>query len=125
MKIALVDDSELDLMINKRIIELTYNDSQVVSFRDPDSFFSYLEQGDIPDIVISDMQMPKKTGLELAHEYIDKFGEEHSKLFLLTAFVDGTIEKKVSDVSTAIRLIEKPLSQSVLKAFLDLRSNPI
>lgn len=118
MKIVLVDDSELDLMINQKIIEMTYDQSRINSFDNCDSFFHYMEDAEQPDIVISDMQMPRTTGLELAHKYIDKFGEGYSKLILLTAYVDDAIQKKVQEVSNNIRLVEKPLNQSILKGLV-------
>jgi response regulator RpfG family c-di-GMP phosphodiesterase len=118
MKIVLVDDSELDLMINKKIIELTYDESKVASFNNSESFFNYMSSGEKPDMVISDMQMPKVSGLDLAHEYITKYGKDHSKLVLLTAFVDGAIQKQVNDISDHIKLVEKPLNPSVLKALV-------
>ena len=118
MKIVLVDDSELDLMINRKIIELTYGESLISSFDDSDKFFTYLEDGEDPQIIISDMQMPKTTGLELASRYIDRYGENKAKLVLLTAYVDEQIKNKVREVSECIHLVEKPLNQNILKALV-------
>jgi len=115
MNIVLVDDSELDLMINKKIIEMNYNGTQVSSFGDSDKFFEYVEDCEEPDLVISDMQMPKTSGLELANRFINRFGEGYSKLILLTAFVDDSIRKQVEEVSDKIHLIEKPLNPRILK----------
>lgn len=118
MRVALVDDSELDLMINQKIIELTYNESRVESFENPDAFFNYLKGGEQPQLIISDMQMPRTSGLELASKYIREYGNSGAQLVLLTAFVDDAIQAEVEAVSGDIKLVEKPLNESVLRSIV-------
>lgn len=69
----------------------------------------------LPDLVISDIMMPGKTGIELLYELKNNLKTSHIPIVLLTALTSA--ENKIEGLATgADDYIEKPFDSEVLKA---------
>jgi len=69
----------------------------------------------LPDLVISDIMMPGKTGIELVYELKNNLKTSHIPIVLLTALTSA--ENKIEGLATgADDYIEKPFDSEVLKA---------
>ncbi len=69
----------------------------------------------LPDLIISDIMMPDKTGIELVHELKNNLKTSHIPIVLLTALT--SVENKIAGFSSgADDYIEKPFNSEVLKA---------
>jgi DNA-binding response OmpR family regulator len=69
----------------------------------------------LPDLVISDIMMPGKTGIELVYELKNNLKTSHIPIVLLTALTSA--ENKIEGLATgADDYIEKPFDGEVLKA---------
>jgi len=69
----------------------------------------------LPDLVISDIMMPGKTGIELLYELKNNLKTSHIPVVLLTALTSA--ENKIEGLSTgADDYVEKPFDSEVLQA---------
>jgi signal transduction histidine kinase/DNA-binding response OmpR family regulator/ligand-binding sensor domain-containing protein len=69
----------------------------------------------LPDIIISDVMMPDKSGIDLVQELKGNLKTSHIPIILLTALT--SVEKKIEGfASGADDYIEKPFNSEVLKA---------
>jgi DNA-binding response OmpR family regulator len=69
----------------------------------------------LPDLIISDVMMPGKSGMELVNELKNNIKTSHIPIILLTALT--SVENKIEGFTTgADDYIEKPFNSQVLKA---------
>ena len=91
MKIALVDDHKLLLTALKKSLEGN-GAHQVTVFSSAMEFLSSLKI-DLPDLLVTDLQMPKVSGLELVHEVKDQY--PNIKILVLSMIVEPMVIKKM------------------------------
>lgn len=69
----------------------------------------------VPDVIISDVMMPRKDGIRMMRELREEMSTSHIPLVLLTA--KSTVENKIEGMeSGADDYITKPFSAAYLKA---------
>jgi signal transduction histidine kinase/DNA-binding response OmpR family regulator/ligand-binding sensor domain-containing protein len=69
----------------------------------------------LPDLVVSDIMMPGKSGIELVHELKNNLKTSHIPIILLTALT--SVKNKIEGfASGADDYIEKPFNSEILKA---------
>jgi DNA-binding response OmpR family regulator len=108
------DDEELRELISAI---LSYDGFEVVELRDGEELVEYIgrlpaEGQDQPDLIISDLCMPARSGLEALHE----LREAHvsAPVILITAFPERASYESIAELGAA-KLLAKPFS------FEDLR----
>ena len=109
-KVAVVDDENELLEIYKSALASI---CEVESFADPDEFIHKIEHSKekLPDIVITDLTMPKMSGLEM----LEKAKSTHKAFFsiLISGYLDK--EKAIQAANLgAHHIIEKPVSRKAL-----------
>lgn len=86
IKVGIVDDHSL---VRKGIVSLlnsTDNIRSIFDFDDGDQALNWLSTGSLPDIVILDVNMPKRSGYEIAQQISAKY--PNIKIIALSMFVD-------------------------------------
>ena len=113
-KILIVDDEEdLTWSISKSLIR----DNallEVICVNSGDEAFKILETISI-DLVISDIRMPGKSGLELLDQIEKKY--PHIKMIIMTAYGSPAIERKIRNTKNAY-YVEKPFDIHELKKLI-------
>lgn len=106
--IIIIDDNDLDLFINKKLLE-TFGITHIVCFKSANSALDYLQKTNVNySLILTDIYLPIMNGFE----FIDKFKElklnkKHGKVCLLSASLDPLHKKLAKEKN--IRFIEKPM----------------
>jgi CheY-like chemotaxis protein len=115
--VLLIDDSDIDSMVNKRVIEKAGLSSVVVARNSAQSAYEYLMEISstkaemIPDVVFLDIRMPEMDGfgfLEL-FENLPESIHSKSKIVMLSSSIDSEDYKKAMDNRFVKQFLNKPL----------------
>ena len=108
VQVAVVDD---DASIRKAILRVLETSSyKVQAFESAGEFIDNLPRG-IPECLITDLQMPKMTGLELQNHLI-RSGVRIPTI-IITAFDEPGVREKCT-VAGAVAYLLKPIRKAVL-----------
>ncbi|WP_145416802.1 response regulator transcription factor [Staphylococcus hominis] len=84
--IVLIDDHHIVRQGLEFLISTVEGLDMQASFSDGDAFIKYLNENNMPDLVLLDLVMPKMNGIEVTH-YIKKY-YPYIKVLVLTSYVD-------------------------------------
>lgn len=84
--IVLIDDHHIVRQGLEFLISTVEGIDIQASFSDGDAFIKYLNENNMPDLVLLDLVMPKMNGIEVTH-YIKKY-YPYIKVLVLTSYVD-------------------------------------
>ncbi len=115
-KLLFIDDNDIDLMVNSRIINLSGLVEEVTLFNSGISALRHLkeivnETEKWPDFILLDIQMPDMNGFE----FMEHFKElptafiNHCKVAMLSSTLDFGDIKKAEANPLVIQLLKKPL----------------
>ena len=124
-KVLLIDDNEVDLKINSKIISITNLFDEIVVCQSGEEGLAYLnkyqnEPENLPDFILLDIQMPEMDGFEFL-EFFKKFPSS-IKDKCLVAILSSTLDfgdiKKAEANPHVIKLLKKPLFPTELDELL-------
>ncbi len=115
--IVLIDDSEIDIFINRKLLEVGGLNFPIESFLNPNDGLDFVLNNPKVKVVLIDNVMPGSSGFRIA-EGIRKGGRHDVKLSILTASIDPRDVAKFDELDPTIQLWEKPLEVRLLKNFL-------
>lgn len=118
----LVDDNNIDLLIGRKMVQLTNFASDVIAHSSADSALEYLRASadqpeHIPEVIFLDLSMPITSGFD----FLDLFGElpseirKTSKIVILTSSSDPRDMAQVALYSTVTDILIKPLTPTLLE----------
>lgn len=121
----LIDDNEVDLKINSKIINISKLFDEIIQCRSGDEAISYLsthtdDEHNLPDFILLDIQMPEMDGFE----FLDVFKKFPDKLkdkchvAMLSSTLDFGDIKKAEANPYVIKLLKKPLFPKELEEVL-------
>lgn len=125
LNIILVDDNEIDIVVNTKLLKLANISEDVTSFMSAHDLMDHLnsERDELigqSNILLLDIQMPVTDGFQCL-EMFDKLDPELKasfKVFMLSSSIDrNDIEKAESD-RNIIKVLEKPLDVYLLKRLI-------
>ena len=117
MRIALIDDNEIDIFVNTKLLETSSITAEISSFLNPLVGLDTLCKSEI-DLIIVDNQMPEITGYGFLEKIIACKGESLPLMIVLTASVHEDLRLKYEGLHSEIKLWEKPLNVEALSALL-------
>lgn len=120
-KTMLIDDSEIDLFIHRRFLELCNFSRELIAFKSAETAIESLRNlnGDAPpNIIFLDLNMPVVDGfmfLNLFTGLPNKIKDE-SRIVVLTSSNSVTDREQVFLYKNVIHMITKPMKQSDIEA---------
>lgn len=121
--ILLVDDSRALKLLTKLLLQEPYPNMQIDDVYDGVEAMEYLDiEGNIPDIILLDMNMPRMNGYEFLLEYKKRgYHNRHTKIYMLTTSTLDSDRKKVMETGLVSGYFEKPLTENnVRKIYGDI-----
>lgn len=122
-KFMLVDDNPIDLMVNRRLLQNTFEGATVNSFNnsvDAVEFFrkNGSNSAELPNVVLLDIIMPRLDGFQVIEELEKIFNAIPFKIFLLSSTLDDADFDKAKESRSVQKILGKPLDTENLKTLI-------
>jgi two-component system, NarL family, nitrate/nitrite response regulator NarL len=120
-KAVLIDDSEIDLYIQKRFLEVSHFSEELVMYNSANEALSRLKsEPSPPDVIFLDLNMPDDDGLTFLKNFskLPALVTEKSKIVVLTSSESKAERNQVLRFKEVIHFITKPLKNTDIE---DLR----
>ena len=119
--VLLIDDNEIDLKINAKLISLANLFEEIIICQSGEEALDYLNKhvrspNLLPDLILLDIQMPEMDGFEFLEEY--KNFPEKCPVAMLSSTLDFGDIKRAEANPYVIKLLKKPLSPAELANLL-------
>lgn len=117
-KTMLIDDSEIDLFIQRRFLEVYNFSNQLVSYKSAREALDWLRningEGQPPDVIFLDLNMPEVDGFEFlkSFESLPEKVRTSSRIVVLTSSNSLKDREQAFEHQNVIQFITKPLKQS-------------
>jgi len=120
--LLLIDDSDIDNLVNQRMVEKTKFARNVVIKKSARSGLDYLEKTftkdkeALPEIIFLDIRMPDMDGFAFLEAFIglDPFVVDWCKIVLLTSSIDADDYRRAKESPNVIKFVNKPLTEKIL-----------
>ena len=123
--VMLVDDSEIDIFISKKVLEVNQFSRDIVSTTSPREALDMLQDvqnGRIPELIFLDLNMPVIDGFRFLNEFseLPATVRRHISIVVLTSS-DNDIDKEFAAQSNdVIQFISKPLTDEKVSMLRDI-----
>ena len=122
-KVLLIDDSYIDNLINRRILENNDFSESIVVIDSPDKAFQYIKEclsdgkNLLPEVIFLDLRMPEMSGFEFLTILGTILGSEphNIKIYVLSSSLDPSDLKRIKENSLVSKFISKPLTNQALE----------
>jgi CheY-like chemotaxis protein len=126
----LIDDNELDVYVNKGLLELSQSESKVYTFLSCMEAMNFISNNvnsfnSKRNILLLDVQMPDISGFECLQKYLDldESVRKKTNIILLSSTIDEHDTRKARQNPLVAGIIEKPLVYEILEKKLE-KLNP-
>lgn len=125
LRVYLVDDNDIDLTVNNKLIQLAEITMDIVSFSSASSFLekiktdTELDQWD--NVLLLDIMMPVMSGFDCMVEFekLPNTITDHFRVFMLSSSIDRNDIRRAEQTKFVKRVLEKPLDTYLLKRLLN------
>jgi CheY-like chemotaxis protein len=116
----LVDDSEIDIFINKKILEGNHFSRDILSTTSPREALDMLQNlrnGNVPDLIFLDLNMPVIDGFRFLSEFtnLPKSVRDQIGIIVLTSSENDVDRFMAAQSNSVIEYISKPLTDEKLE----------
>ena len=119
--VMLVDDNDIDLKINEKVVGITKSFDKVVVCRSGEEALNYLKSNVtnptlLPDLILLDIQMPEMNGFEFLEQYKKLPGSftEVCVIAMLSSTLDFSDIQRAEANPYVAKLLKKPLMPKIL-----------
>jgi two-component system, NarL family, nitrate/nitrite response regulator NarL len=129
-KTVLIDDSDIDLFIQRRFLEVYNFSSELLLYKSAEEALSWLRNinGEAaPDIIFLDLNMPEIDGFSFLKNFkeLPEKIKEKSKIVVLTSSNSSKDREQAFSFKNVIQFITKPLKQTDIEDLKRLIAAPI
>lgn len=124
-KVMLIDDNEIDLKINSRVIFLTKLFDEIIICHSGEEGLDYLNKHinnpeKLPDFILLDIQMPEMDGFEFLNHYkqLSSSFTSNCPVAMLSSTLDFGDIKRAEANTYVVKLLKKPLISAELAALI-------
>jgi CheY-like chemotaxis protein len=116
-KTVLIDDSEIDLFIHRRFLEVCHFSKELISYKSAETALGWLRNlnGDAPpNIIFLDLNMPVIDGFTFLKEFalLPEKITNQARIVVLTSSNSVTDRQQVFEHKNVIQMITKPIRQA-------------
>jgi len=120
-KTLLIDDSDIDLFIQRRFLEVCNFSADLNVYKSAEEALHWLKDannGDVPNIIFLDLNMPEFDGFAFLHHFRDLplAVKEKAKIVVLTSSNSSKDRDQAFSFPNVIQFITKPLKQTDIEA---------
>ncbi|MCI0751464.1 MAG: response regulator [Flammeovirgaceae bacterium] len=117
---VLIDDSDIDLFIQRRFLEVYNFSEKLITYNSADEALRKLQNGitDIPDLIFLDLNMPEIDGFGFLEKFNDlpELIKAKTKIVVLTSSNSRRDREQSLSYSQVIHFITKPLKQTDIES---------
>ncbi|RZL49266.1 MAG: response regulator [Pedobacter sp.] len=124
-KVMMIDDNEIDLKINGKLISITKLFDEIIVCHSAEEALAYLTKHaqnveKLPNFILLDIQMPEMNGFEFLDEFkkLPKNITEKCPVAMLSSTLDYGDIKRAEANRFVIKLLKKPLSTQELASLI-------
>lgn len=116
-KTVLIDDSDIDLFIQRRFLEVYDFSNELLLYKSADEALTWLKSVSVdhaPDIIFLDLNMPEVDGFSFLKNFkeLPETIKSKSKIVVLTSSNSAKDRSQAFTFPNVIQFITKPLKQS-------------
>ena len=118
--VLLIDDNDIDLFINKKIIEFNNFSNKLISLSSSKEALDYLQtvdKGALPQIIFLDLNMPLSDGFQVLSEFSKLADHIRTgvSIVILTSSNNPNDKDKVEKNANVLYFLSKPLNEEKLQ----------
>ncbi|QSE99358.1 response regulator [Fulvivirga lutea] len=115
----LIDDNEIDIFINQKVLEFNDFASEIVNIQAAQQAIDSLNNAtkeDVPDVIFLDLNMPIIDGFKFLFEFskMDDIVRNNTKIIVLTSSDNARDKEKVAANPDVVAFVSKPLTDKKL-----------
>jgi two-component system, NarL family, nitrate/nitrite response regulator NarL len=116
-KTVLIDDSDIDLFIQRRFLEVYNFSNELFLYKSAEEALDWLktsQEGTPPDIIFLDLNMPEIDGFSFLKNFLSlpDHVRSKSKIVVLTSSNNAKDREQAFSFNNVIQFITKPLKQT-------------
>jgi two-component system nitrate/nitrite response regulator NarL len=115
--VVLIDDSDIDLFVQRRFIELSGFARRVLTFRSSREALNHLSDPNLaehPDLIFLDLNMPEIDGFSFLEQYSRLVTGSHTRIIILTSSSSALDRDRAATFGSVIGFLSKPLTEANL-----------
>lgn len=115
--VVLIDDSDIDLFVQRRFIELSGFASRVLTFQSSREALTHLSSPDLndnPDLIFLDLNMPEIDGFAFLEQYSRLVTNPRTRIIILTSSSSSLDRDRAATFPNVIGFLSKPLTEGNL-----------
>lgn len=126
LNIFLIDDNDIDIVVNSKLLKLARITENISTFSECDSALAFFSENKDRlvgqrNVILLDIQMPNMDGFECV-EHLSRFPEDLKDsltIFMLSSSIDRNDIRRAEEHSYIKKILEKPLDVYQLKRLLE------
>ncbi len=115
MKILMIDDEEISLFLNRKMLELYWSDCTIASSTKAKEVLNdFINEESFPDLILLDLRMPEMDG----HEFLERLPTEFYeklKIIVLSSSLDKDDREKSLLYGCVVDFVNKPLDPTKIE----------
>lgn len=123
LKILIIDDDEIVLMVERKILQRCGIDKETITFKNGNAALEYLKDQN-PDqkfLILLDINMPVMDGWDFLLQMESLGRNENVYVIMVTSSIDRYDKQLAEKYKTVISFIEKPITANDCKQIKNLK----